>query len=130
MFLFNKKCVFSYASIVFIGIYSSYNYSFFSLVLEGFGLSESTVGYIFAIPCFTYAISSISVAFIIQKFPRRLFIFASFILVSIALLLLSPMKQLPNELWIILLGYAILGVGQGFIFIPLLPEIIESVQHE
>ena len=36
----------------------------------------------------------------------------------------------PNELWLILLGYCINGVAQGFIYIPLIPEIIESVYHK
>lgn len=130
MFFFNKRCFFSYITCSIIGIYSSFMFGFLSLVLQEYGLTESTVGYIFAIPCLTYAISSLCVSHLLSKLPRRLFLFFAFILCSVALFLLGPSELLPNKLWILLIGYATNGIAQGLIYIPLLPEIIQSVQHK
>lgn len=37
------------------------------------------------------------------------------------------MLGLPDSNFLLLLGYALSGIAQGFVFIPLLPEAIESV---
>ncbi len=57
--------------------------------------------------------------------------FVSFLLTSLSLFLLGPSQLfgMSTSLWIVLLGYGVNGMAQGFIYIPLLPEIIESVQH-
>jgi len=34
---------------------------------------------------------------------------------------------LPDKVWIMLVGFALNGVAQGFIFIPLLPDALEAV---
>jgi MFS family permease len=129
MFLFNKRSFFAYMSCSLIGIYTSFNYGFLSLVLQDFGLTDSEVGYVFAIPCLTYATSSIFVSYIVSKYPRRLIIFSSFLMFSVSLLLLGPsmMLGMPNYLWILIIGYGINGCAQGFIYTPLLPEIIDTI---
>jgi hypothetical protein len=33
---------------------------------------------------------------------------------------------LPNEVWIFLVGLGVVGAAQGFLFVPLMPEMIES----
>ena len=111
MIFFNKRSFFAYLSCTLIGVYTSFNYAFLSIVLEGFGLSESEVGYVFAIPCLTYCLSSILVSHIVGKLPRRLFIFFSFLMFSVSLFLLGPsiMLRLPNYVWILMIGYALNG---------------------
>lgn len=36
--------------------------------------------------------------------------------------------HMPNYFWIFIVGQATSGIAQGFIYIPLLPEIIDAVQ--
>jgi DHA1 family solute carrier family 18 vesicular amine transporter 1/2 len=129
MFLKNRRSLFAYLSCAMIGIFTSYNSSFLSIILEDFGFSSSTTGYVMAIPMLTYTLSSIAVTYLVKYIPRRLFIFISFVITSISLILVgpSPLLGLPYTLWILIIGYALGGVGQGFTFIPLLPEIIDSV---
>lgn len=37
------------------------------------------------------------------------------------------MLGLPDKLTLVLIGFAMNGVAQGFIFIPLLPDALEAV---
>lgn len=91
MFIFNRRSLFSLISCAVEGIYTSYNYAFLSIVLsQTFNVPDSSVGFIFAIPCLAYAISSICVGFCIKKLPRRVLILISFIMTTVALLLLGP----------------------------------------
>lgn len=111
MFLFNKRSFFAYVSCALIGVYTSFNYAFLSLVLQEFGLSDSQIGYVFAIPCLAYCICTVLVSYVVGKLPRRLFIFISFMLFTVSLFLLGPslMLHMPDLLWILILGYAING---------------------
>ena len=60
--------------------------------------------------------------------PKRLFKVLAFILISVGMFLQGPSQLLgfPDRLWIFLLGQGIVEGGQGFLFIPLIPELIES----
>lgn len=129
MFLTNRRSLFAYLSCAMIGIFTSYNSSFLSLVLEQFGFDGSSTGYVMAIPMLTYTLSSVVVTYLVKYIPRRLFIFISFVITALSLILVGPslVLHMPNALWILLIGYALSGIGQGFTFIPLLPEIIDSV---
>ena len=62
--------------------------------------------------------------------PRKLQFFAAFVGFSIATLLMGPSDflHLPNKLELVLLGYPLLGVCQVFVFIPIIPEMIERLQ--
>jgi MFS family permease len=33
---------------------------------------------------------------------------------------------LPNYIWLFLFGYGLVGAAQGFLFVPILPEIIDA----
>lgn len=78
---------------------------------------------------FTYTISTTLVSKITSRFPRRLFILMSFLMLSVAILLQGPSSLIgiPDSNYIVLVGFAISGIAQGFVFIPLLPEAIESI---
>ena len=55
--------------------------------------------------------------------------FLAFILVSIGLLLMGPSELIgfPDEIWLLYIGTGLIGLASGFVFIPILPEVIESV---
>lgn len=46
------------------------------------------------------------------------------------LLLMGPSEllNLPDELWIVVAGFPILGIFQVFVFIPIIPEMLERLQ--
>lgn len=56
----------------------------------------------------------------------------TFILLTLSMILFGPSELLgiPNELAYFFIGYALNGISQGFLFVPLLPEIIDSVYHK
>jgi hypothetical protein len=73
-------------------------------------------------------LSTILTGYISYIMPKRLFILTSFISLSIGLFLMGPsaILGLPNKLWLFLIGLGLTDAAQGFLFIPILPEIIES----
>jgi sugar phosphate permease len=81
-------------TIVLVCIYQSFNSAIIALVIEGYGIPSYAVGYIFALPSLTYTFSSAIVSLFIEKVPRKLFFFCSFLLATISLLLMGPSKLL------------------------------------
>lgn len=96
-----------------ISIFSSYYNSVLSLVIVSYNVNGSAAGYVFAIPCFTYAVSSIMVTYIVSYLPRRLFIFLSFTTTAISLFMMGPSAVLnfPDYLWLLILGLAVNGAA-------------------
>lgn len=86
-------------------------------------------GLIVSLASFFYVITTGICGFVIDRFPKRVFILMSFVFSTFALFLMGPsaVLGLPNELWIFLIGYGGLGASLGFIFIPILPEVIDSI---
>ncbi len=84
-------------------------------------------GFILAFPSFLYAITSACYGIVAARVPRRLFILVCFILLTILTFLTGPSPFLPNSFWIFLIGYGFSGGVQGFLFIPIIPEVIEAV---
>jgi len=76
----------------------------------------------------TYMLTTVLIGYISHVLPKRIFILISFASISFGLLLMGPssMLGLPNSIFIFLVGYGIVGAAQGFLFIPILPEMIES----
>jgi MFS family permease len=68
--------------------------SILSLRLEEMGVPENDIGYVFAIGCFTYALSSPVVGYLCKKFPGRVVTQFSFICAAISLFLLGPSELL------------------------------------
>lgn len=70
-------------------------------------------GLILALPCLTYTISCILVNFVVGKIPRRLLILISFLLLAFSMILQGPslMLNIPDKIWIFLVGYALNGIA-------------------
>jgi MFS family permease len=78
--------------------------------------------------CLTYLATTVLTGFISHWFPKRIFIIISFAGVTLGLFVMgsSSMLGLPDTILIFLVGYGVLNAAQGFLFIPILPEMIES----
>jgi cyanate permease len=114
MFLFNKRCFFAYISCTVICLFNSYNSAFLTDVLrDEKGIPEQYNGFILALPCFTYAVSSFFVSIVMRRFPRRLFILVSFMLLSFALLMQGPSDLLnfPENKGLVISGLGLAGLA-------------------
>lgn len=76
----------------------------------------------------TYMLTTILTGYISHVMPKRLFILLSFFGITAGMFMQGPSEilGLPNSILLFLIGYGIVGAAQGFLFIPILPEIIEA----
>lgn len=65
-----------------------------------------------------------------EKFKRRLIIWIGIVGLSLSMLLIatSPVLHLPHSPYIVFLGLVLLGVSSPLISIPVLPEVLESIE--
>lgn len=77
----------------------------------------------------TFLLFTIFVGSVITKLPKRVFMVLSFGGCTLSLFLLGPssLLHIPNTLPFLLAGQALLGGSLGFVYIPILPEIIDSL---
>jgi MFS family permease len=130
MFLTNKRSLIAYMSSTIVCFFMSYQSSFLTEVLENDkGVPEIWNGPILALSSVTYTISCFAVNIFSGRIPRRLLILVSFLMLAASTILQGPSQWLglPDNMVIVLIGFALNGVAQGFIFIPLLPDAIESI---
>lgn len=80
-------------------------------------------------PALFYVISGNVVSAAADKAPRRIFLLMAFFMMAISIFLMGPsyLLAMPRQLWIYFVGYAINGIAQGIIFVPVLPEVLEAV---
>jgi MFS family permease len=92
-------------------------------------ISEMWNGLILALPLATCFIGCILVNYAVEKISRRILILIAFIVLGISMFMQGPslILNLPDWNLLFLIGFAINGLAQGFIFIPLLPDALEAV---
>ena len=91
--------------------------------------SKDYVGYVFALNCGVYAIFSPLIGYLC-KYIKKLFLTqVSFLIAFLALILLGPSEifGFPESYTMIIIGMGVLGLSMSFIFVPLLPEIIDAI---
>lgn len=95
-----------------------------------YGVKRSEVGYWYSIWTSSYLISCTIVSRICQRFPKnRLMIFGIF-LMSLAFIFLGPCPLIfPDLLGLTALGLALVGLSAGFVYVPTVPHIMESLQY-
>lgn len=129
-FFSNVRSFFGLLTCTYVCLIFSFHASFFTPALwKGKHLKEEYHGYVVMIqPCF-YVGCTFLVGYLINKLPKRVFIAISFFACSIAIAIMGPSYYLgmPNQLWILCIGQALSGSALGFVFIPILPEIIDSI---
>jgi MFS family permease len=125
----NRRGLFALSSCGILMIFENFKSAFLSVYLEHKGVDKAYHGWIIAISPFFYIFSGNFIGYIIDKAPRRIFMFFAFILVSFALFMMGPSAMIgfPDELWLLYVGTGLIGLASGFVFIPILPEVIESV---
>ena len=95
------------------------------------GFTNFWIGMYFALPAVAYIVNTLLVASYCKVLPRRGVIFIGLALFSTSLYLVgtSPMLGLRDSPRIIFSGLMLLGFGAAMITIPLVPEVIHSVEE-
>lgn len=129
MFLKDKRTFMGLLTCTFVSLLMQFCSSFLVTALE----HEKKVpikynGLIASLGALSYLTTTLLTGSIIQHFSKRVFLQLSLFGCVLALFLMGPstLLHLPDYLWIFLIGYSLLNCFQGFLFIPILPEILES----
>lgn len=92
----------------------------------------AAIGATYAIPCVTYALTGpIFLQKVAKNFEFRTTILIGFVIIFTGGILIGPSSilHLPDKnAAMMIAGIAILGVGEAFTIVPIIPEMIDSVE--
>lgn len=96
------------------------------------GFTNFWIGMYFAMPAVAYIVNTLCVASYCKVLSRRGVIFVGLALFSMGLYLAgtSPMLGVKDSPSIILTGLMLVGFSAAMITIPLVPEVIHSIEHK
>jgi hypothetical protein len=97
--------------------------------LLDFNLNSVQIGLFFTIWSITYIPASIAVQYVSRKIEARLIIIGACIGCGLAFFVTGPSQMLgmPDELWLIGLGQALIGIFTAIMIVPGLPEMVECI---
>ena len=127
----NRRVLFACASLTMQSYFVNFKQSFMATSLVDTGkVREDNLGKTLSLAALFLIISCNIVARFINRAPKRVFLLICFIMITISNLLMGPSNALCLEKYFIplfFIGQGLNGFSQGFLFIPALPEIIDSV---
>lgn len=128
--LTNRHSCFSIITCLFGTFNISFWTGFIANTLTDVGLTDSQVGYVFALMSFTYLIACLLLPCTCEHSPRKFQFFVSFVLMGGCMILMGPSKflDIPVNKWIMISAFVPLGICQVFVFIPIIPEMLERLQ--
>jgi MFS family permease len=82
-----------------------------------------------------FAAGSIFTSMLVKYMPRRVLLFISFFVLALGLFFTGPSyiifgKDDASYVWMLFPGLALCGIAIALLFIPLLPEILSTVENE
>ena len=94
------------------------------------GIPKFSIGLFFALPAFAYILNSLVVPSYCDVIPRKGVIFLGLICFTMSLFLIgaSPFLGIESTHRVILTGLMILGFSLAMISVPLVPEVIHSLE--
>lgn len=104
---------------------------FFVLELEkSYKINEDYAGYLLSTTSFVYLIACLLLPYTCEKSPRKLLFFLSMVGFGVCCFLLGPSELLgfPNSYYLMISSLPIMGIFQVFVFIPIIPEMLERLQ--
>jgi hypothetical protein len=83
-----------------------------------------------AIPAFVYLISCLLLPYTCEHTSRKFLFFLSMMGFAGCIFLLGPSEilGLPDNVWLIIASQPPMGIFQVFVFIPIIPEMLERLQ--
>ena len=87
------------------------------------------MGYVFILASFPYIVGCVSLPIALKNMPRKLQCVICFYLSAIAFALMGPsyLLELPEKLYLILIGLSVLGFIQPMCFLTVLPEVVDAL---
>lgn len=125
-----KESFFSLLSL----LIATYNIAFFagfiSVEFVNHGLNENYVGFVLGAMNLVYMVFCLVYPYCCEKWPRKFQFVWCFFLYAVSFVLMGPSEflKLPDELWIIVSSMVALGVAMPYIFIGVIPEMIERMR--
>ena len=93
----------------------------------------AAIGATYAIPCVTYALTGpIFLQKVAKNFEFRTTIMIGFIIIFTGGILIGPSSILhfpEKSAAMMIVGISILGIGEAFTIVPIIPEMIDSIEH-
>ncbi len=102
-----------------------------ALHLESFGYTPVFIGFTFAVPTLIYASTTPLIYILTEKFKKTTVILFGYLLMAMGMFLVGTSKILGfyNSPAFIIIGLAVMGFGAGMIIIPILPDMLESIEE-
>ena len=93
-------------------------------------MNENNVGIAFAMMGLSYGLGALFAGWICSKMSRIVIMQLGLLLLGASCLLIGPSVffNLPNKIWIILIGISANAFFGAWLVVPVTPEIIESVE--
>ena len=101
-----------------------------SLQLKTFELEPWHIGMFFALPCLVYVLLAPFMYLLTEKLQRRLVMVIGLLFLSLSMFLIgtTPALYLPHTTLIIAVGLVAMGLGAPMVSIPVLPEVLDSIE--
>ena len=103
-----------------------------AVTLTDLGLKEANVGIAFAAMGFSFAIGSPVAGWLCKVSSKRIVIQSGLFCLAGSSLLVGPslLLNIPNKIWIIFLGCSLNSFFGAFMFVPVIPKIVEVIIEE
>lgn len=137
-FLSNKSVAFALTTCFFGTFNLVFFYGYIATELADLGLPESDVGYVMALQNVTYLpMCLILPRFCESAFPKKLQFVIAMLGYGLTCFLLGPSNILGipynkdgGSLYLVISAFPLMGIFQYFIFIPVIPEMLERLQGD
>jgi MFS family permease len=96
------------------------------------GFQENMIGFVISLPSIVCLASYWLFPILFEESPRKLMFFLSHFGFFVTFLLMGPSQvfHFPLNKWFVIASMPLIGLFQTFVYLPLMPEIIERVQVE
>ena len=101
--------------------------------LHNYGYTEGQIGAAYGIPAILYVCTCPFMYIITQKMQKRGIIIIGLMIITIAMLMIGgsdSLLEFQKQPVFVFLGLCMIGLSTGMITIPVLPEMLESVEQD
>ena len=126
----NKHCIFAMGTVWFGMFLCVYFVGFIAEEMLREGFSDNAAGYILGTQCLVYFLFCIGYPYLFGQWPRKLQFVLAFCGFGLAHLMIGPSQflNLQDSVALRVCGFAFLGFCEVFVFIPIIPEMLEHLQ--
>jgi len=97
---------------------------------SGYGLSKLMIGVMFALPFLGYTSAVKGQTMLPKKFDRRIVLLIGLFIEGVAFFFIGPSFGMPNELYLVIIGLSLIGLGSAWAYLPSLPYMIDAAAKD